>query len=190
MLNNVLGVLGTPTPPVTNSYESIQTFTVGSGGQSAITFTSIPSTYKHLQVRAILRSTYSGGTDFLSMKFNSDSTASNYSVHRLSGNGSTASAGASPNDFYLPFDYPAASTGASIYSALIIDILDYASTNKNKTSRILTGYDTNGGGQVYLDSAAWYNSGTAINSIEFKDYTVYAGNFAQYSSFALYGIKG
>jgi hypothetical protein len=43
---------------------------------------------------------------------------------------------------------------------------------------------------MYLNSHAWYNSGSAINAIELKDYSVYGANFAQYSHFALYGIKG
>jgi len=34
-------------PPVTNSYESIATVTVGSGGASSASFSSIPSTFKH-----------------------------------------------------------------------------------------------------------------------------------------------
>ena len=179
-----------PWEPV-GAYESIASVTVPSGGTSTVTFSNIPSTYTHLQIRGILRSTYtSNATDFMSMKFNSDSTASNYSVHRLTGNGTSASAGASANDFYLPFDYPANSVTAGVFSGMVIDILDYASTTKNKTSRILTGYDANGSGALSLVSQAWYNSGTAINSIQFQDYTVYNANFAQYSSFALYGIRG
>jgi len=192
LLNNVVGLLSPSAPLVVGDYESIATTIVGSGGTSAITFTSIPSTYKHLQVRAILRSTYTGNpTDFMSMKFNSDGTSTNYSVHRLTGTGSgNATAGASANDFYLPFDYPASSITSGVFSAMVVDILDYKSTNKNKTSRILTGYDANGSGSINLISHAWYNSGSAITSIEFKDYTFYGANFAQYSHFALYGIKG
>ena len=190
MISSLIGIIAS-SGVTGGDYESIATVTVGSGGAASVTFSSIPSTYTHLQIRGILRSTYTGNpTDFMSMKFNSDSTASNYSVHRLTGNGSSASAGASANDFYLPFDYPANSVTSGVFSGMVIDILDYASTNKNKTSRILTGYDANGSGALSLVSQAWYNSGTAISSIQFQDYTFYGANFAQYSSFALYGIKG
>jgi hypothetical protein len=189
LLNVVSGLLGTPTPVSTNSYESIATVTVGAGGASTVSFTSIPSTYKHLQVRAILRSTYAGSTDFMSMKFNSDGTAANYTVHKLQGNGASASASASVGDFYLPMDYPANTATSGVFGTFVIDILDYANTTKNKTSRILAGYDANGSGSVYLDSSLWLST-SAINSITFQDYTVYGGNYAQYSSFALYGIKG
>ena len=39
--------------PVLNSYESIATVTVGAGGTSTITFSSIPTGYTHLQIRGI-----------------------------------------------------------------------------------------------------------------------------------------
>ena len=56
----------------TNSYESIQTVTVGSGGQSTISFTSIPSTYKHLQIRMLARAT--GASTVGLIRFNSDAS--------------------------------------------------------------------------------------------------------------------
>jgi hypothetical protein len=69
---------------------------------------------------------------------------------------------------------------------VILDILDYADTNKFKTTRSLTGFDRNGAGSVSFNSGNW-RSGSAITSIR-----LFAGNnaFAQYSSLALYGIKG
>jgi hypothetical protein len=36
---------------VTTSYESIETVTVGSGGSATVTFSSIPATYTHLQIK-------------------------------------------------------------------------------------------------------------------------------------------
>jgi hypothetical protein len=64
--------------------------------------------------------------------------------------------------------------------------LDYTNTNKNKTARSLWGYDANGSGYVGLYSGLWRNT-SAINRI---DYVPASGTFPQYSSFALYGIKG
>jgi hypothetical protein len=71
----------------------------------------------------------------------------------------------------------------------VVDILDYASTSKNKTIRTLSGADINGaGGDLRLSSGLWFATPAAITSI-----TLYANggssDFAQYSSFALYGIK-
>jgi hypothetical protein len=164
------------------AYDSLATVTVPSGGVASITFTGIPSTYKHLQIRALTRSVNVGGL-YVNMRFNGD-TASNYSYHELYGNGTSALAAAgSSTTFAVGIDgvYNIAST----FNAGIIDILDYANTNKNKTTRTLTGFDNNGSGLIFLVSSLW-RSTAAINQIEF---TVSSGNFAEYSSFALYGIK-
>jgi hypothetical protein len=161
------------------SYESIATVTVGGGGSSSISFTSIPATYKHLQVRIL--SGQGNATQGASMQFNSD-TGSNYKIHALDGSGSTvatAAGGATPYVLY----YSGSSSGLQ---ATVVDILDYANTNKYKVSRSLQGYDLNGSGHIVLLSHLWMNT-NAITSI-LIDGT--GSNFIQYSSFALYGIKG
>lgn len=186
LLNNIAALLGVGGGE-TNSYESIQTYTVGAGGSSSISFTSIPSTYKHLQIRAIARSTRSNVNDNIYMGFNADTTTSNYNAHWLVGDGSSASASQLSGVQTAICSINAAGTaGSNIFSAVVIDVLDYASANKNKTGRTLSGYDNNGSGVVGIFSELWMNT-TAINSIQF---TSFYGNFAQYSSFALYGIKG
>jgi hypothetical protein len=181
-LSPILGIIASQNyPRITNSYESIATVSVGAGGASSIEFTSIPSTYKHLQVRGIARRS-SGSTNTI-VNFNSD-TGSNYSTHYLLGNGSSASAGAesSVNRFYLDI-LTASSTS---YSASVMDILDYSSTTKYKTARTLAGIDLNGSGTVWLVSGLWRNT-AAISSI--KLFLESSASFEQYSTFALYGIR-
>ena len=187
----IAGSLSAPTAPATNSWESIATFTVGSGGSSSIVFGSggtIPQTYKHLQIRHIARGTSSNTLDNMQMQYNGD-TAGNYISHFLYGTGSgsgAAGATAANNSFMLSSRISAANTGASMFGSGVIDILDYANTSKNKTMRSLSGWDGNGSGEVFLESGLWMST-SAVTSI-----TLYpnSGNFAQYSSFALYGIKG
>ena len=179
MLNNIVGLLDAGIPASTNSYESISTVTVGSGGQSTITFSSIPSTYKHLQIRAIAKA--SGSNFNPKMQFNSD-TGSNYSWHYIYGDGSTAVAGAGATQAFIYNSI--ISTNSSMYNAFIIDILDYTNTNKYKTTRELSGQDRNASGEIALWSGNW-RSTSAITSIAFSN-----GTFDQYSQFALYGIKG
>ena len=172
-------VLGTTASQNTKSFlggdfESIQTVTVGAGGSNSITFSSIPSTYSHLQLRIVANS----GGDRL--QFNSD-TGSNYARHYSLGNGSTASAGGSINQTYAAVgDY---TTTASFFPGTIIDILDYSNTNKYKTIRSFTGFDNNTQVEAFQFGAHW-RSNSAISSI-----TITGGTMAQYSSFALYGIK-
>ena len=183
MLNIISGTLSTGAPPVApNSYESIATVSVGSGGSGTITFSSIPSGYEHLQIRAINLGSASG-TD-VRIRFNSD-TGSNYRTHYLYGQGSSAVAGASGATTYATIALTSLSTDKP--SVLVTDILDYRSTSKNKTIRSLTGMDNNGSGYILLYSGLWFATPAAITQI---DITPNSGNFNQYSSFALYGIKG
>lgn len=186
--NAVAGIYGIGVPPAPpTSYESIATQTVGSGGASYIEFTSIPSTYKHLQIRGIGRTSRASVEDVLKVQFNGD-TASNYSWHNLAGYGAGVESNASTGQPEMKLGWIAAnSTGASINGAVIIDVLDYLSTSKNKTCRSLTGYDYNGGGQVILASGLWFKTPEAITSIKI---TPAFSTFQQYSTFALYGIKG
>ena len=191
LLNTIFGSLSSGVAASTNSYESISTVTVGGGGAANVEFTSIPSTYKHLQVRCFAqtnRGTYGG--DAAKIQFNSD-TSANYTYHSLRGNGSSAS---SSNEVNLAYGYSVdTGTGvSSTFGAAVIDILDYLDTNKNKTIRTLTGNDINGtiagyGGTVTFISVLWKNT-SAITSIKFTPES--GSQFNQYSSFALYGIKG
>jgi hypothetical protein len=169
-------------------YDSIATVTVGAGGASSIDFTSIPSTYRHLQIRGIGRGTNGSANLDMSLRFNSDATGGNYFWHRLYGEGTTAfSNGTVTTPAQAFFLYgPAASATASVFGTAVVDVLDYTSANKYKTIRSLWGYDANGSGFVGLGSAAWANSSTAVNAVSL---ICASGNFAQYSQFALYGVK-
>lgn len=175
-----------------NSYESIATVSVGSGGSSSISFSSIPSTYKHLQIRAIVATTQGNdrGNTAIYAQFNSD-TGTNYSWHQLKGNNSAATSTnfANENAIYGSDTlYAGGVTG--VYGAQIIDILDYSNTSKYKTVRVLNGFDSNsattGNTSIALNSGLW-RSTAAISTITIP-YTGF--NYKQYSHFALYGIKG
>jgi len=165
------------------SFDSIATTTVGAGGTSSISFTSIPSGYSHLQIRAFSRSQRSDSSaDEVFMTINSTSLTRN---HYLFGTGSSVLSGSATAGW--TGISTAASAASDIFGTTIIDILDYANTNKNKTIRSLSGFDTNGGGEIYLLSNFLDNT-SAISSLTFN--CSGSNSFAQYSSFALYGIKG
>lgn len=172
------------------SFESIATVTVGSGGSSSITFSSIPSTYQHLQIRSFAK-IGANANDFSNIvyQFNSD-TGANYTLHTLRGNGSNAqvySATGTPAVYSNPAAPASPSAYANMFGTAILDILDYSNTNKYKTTRSLQGFETNGGyGYAGITSGVWLNT-AAITSITITpDYN----SWTQYSSFALYGIKG
>jgi hypothetical protein len=182
----ILGIMASSFPVATTSYESIATYN-GTGSSGVITFSSIPSTYKHLQIRAILRGTSAYTANGTNMNFNSDS-GSNYTLHRLIGDGASASSDGytarSGAWFGLEVD---ANASANIYAAAVTDILDYTNTNKYKSVRSMGGYDLNGSGQMNFASALWLNT-AAITSISIT--AAFGGNWTTGSQFALYGIKG
>jgi hypothetical protein len=185
MLNSIVGLLS-PGGGAANSYESISTVTVGGAGSSQIDFTSIPSTYKHLQIRGISRSTDSSANTQTKLTINGVTT--NYTLHQLFGDGSSATAFALTAQTSTLFEAMTADTAsASIYGVTIIDILDYLSTDKYKTFRIMGGYDANGSGRLALSSGMTTTNTNAVTSVTL---TPRFGNFKQYTQFALYGIKG
>lgn len=181
----MLGIIASQNyPRITNSYESIQTVTVGAGGQASISFTSIPSTFKHLQIRGIARQAGGGDTQNY-MRFNGD-TATNYSTHAVFGYGSGTGVLGNDNVNYMSVA-AATSLATNVFVGVVVDILEYSNANTYKTMRAISGDDQNGGGYVWFSSGNWRNT-SAINSITI--YNNSSQNFVQYSSFALYGIKG
>lgn len=170
------------TPTVNTSYESIETITLTSVATS-ITFSSIPQTYKHLQIRCI-----SAGDQNTSvrMRLNGD-TGSNYSWHGLQagpgyGSGVYANYGASDSSMMM-FDQQLSSS--IYYNPSICDILEYTNTSKYKTIKTLSGVEGSTG-FLYLQGGLWLST-SAITSITIKPNSF---NFQDKSTFALYGIKG
>jgi hypothetical protein len=185
----ILGVIASshytnPTPPDLGAMFPLGMVQVGSGGAATISFTGIPSTYTHLQLRGINRNTTANNT--FRLRFNSD-TGSNYTRHFLYGNGTSALAAAGASQTSTGVGIIATSSNsASIFSAFVIDILDYKDTSKYKTMRSFGGYDANGSGNIGLFSGVWMNT-AAITSISLLSDS---GDQEQYTQFALYGIKG
>ncbi len=178
----ILGIMASSTPSVGN-YESIATFN-GTGSSGTITFSSIASTYKHLQIRLIAKDT-GGVSPQIQVTFNSD-TASNYSRHRLTGNGTSAAAFGEANTSNIPFlGQVGLPTAASTYGVAIIDILDYSNTNIYKTLRVLSGQDSNGSGGVDFTSGSWRNT-AAISTVTVS---LSGSNYTTATQIALYGIR-
>lgn len=181
----ILGIVASGADVAGTAFESIASAT-GTGSSGTITFSSIPSTYQHLQLRMITRDAFATtGIDYVRLRFNNDS-ATNYARHQLRGNGSTASAtGATSLDNILLYGHPLGSNTSNIMGTYVVDIHDYASGSKNTTVRAISGCDLNGSGEIYLTSGLWLNT-NAVNRID-----IIAGgtNFTTSTVIALYGIK-
>jgi hypothetical protein len=151
-------------------------------GTGTTTFSNIPQNYEHLQIRLIAATSTSAA---LLVRFNADDTNSYYN-HELSGDGSNAAATSRTPRTGLVIQSGGMPSATSYFGATIIDILDYANTNKYKTVRALSGQDQNGSGVIYLHSGA-YPSTTAVSSITVVVNSGY--NFNTNTHIALYGIK-
>jgi hypothetical protein len=166
-----------------SSYEIIST-AFGTGSSGVIDFTSIPQTYKHLQIRYTAKNSSTATQMNITMN---GITSGVYIRHSLLGDGSTASfSNSSTSQTAIQLvESMANSTTANAVNAGVIDILDYSSTTKNKTIKALYGMADNLT-RVYF-SGGLYNQTTAVSSLTL---TASANNFASLSRFSLYGIRG
>lgn len=184
MLNTILGSLSGGVAAATSSYESIASTSPTSG--TSITFNSIPSDYKHLQIRY---SIITGAYEYIRFRFNGD-TASNYTSHILWARegGSIGAEGYTAAGSGLIYSNNIEGTTDTYPNVGIIDILDYANTSKYKTLRTLAADQNNGQlnprSMIQLSSNAWLST-SAVNS-----FTLITGTFAIGTTISLYGIKG
>ena len=186
---SILGAEGLTAFPVFGDFESIATVTLATSAAS-ITFSDIPQGYKHLQLRMLIRTNFNWPSSVpVFVNFNGETGNVNLSKHIIYGNGSSIGAYGSGND--RGFGGTARlGTLANVYSAVIVDILDYSSTEKFTTMRGITGEDENGAttGVVQIDSNCW-RSTAAVSSILITPFGSGA-NFVQHNTAALYGIRG
>ena len=186
------------TPVVPSSFYSIATVTAA-GGETSLSFTSIPGTYKSLQIRGLAKTTYStaNSNNYVTISFNSDVTSS-YANHDLTGSNSnafaegTASGGGALAAVRFASTNSYTGVPSQAYGAFIVDVIDYASSSKYKTVRSFAGRDTNGATSsgagvdgISLSSSLWTNT-AAVTTITL----LLAGQaMAAGSTFALYGVK-
>lgn len=164
-----------------SSYESIAT--VSLSGVAGTTFSSIPSGFKHLQLRFLGLESNANDTR---LRFNSD-TGSNYALHYLRGSGAAASSTGIASTTSIRGSNAFNGMNATYPSVVIIDILDFASTTKNKTTRHFYGLDMNGSGEVAVMSGLWMST-SAVTSVTFE-INGSGSTFNAGSTIALYGIK-
>lgn len=200
-MSPIIGIIASSTQQgrggLVGSYDALASITVGVGGVSSVVFSGIPTGYQHLEVRCFAqtnRATYD--RDSLPFRFNGDTTSS-YSSHGTYGNGDGAG-GVGGSSSTSQTNGSAGTIGTGVensglqFGVSILQILDYASSNKNKTTRALSGTDMNGtgtggiGGIVEYISSAWYKT-SPITSITF--FPGVGTLFNRYSTFSLYGVK-
>ena len=169
--------------------ELISSVTVGSGGASNITFSSIPATYTDLVLVISGRTATAIISDAMKMQFNND-TGSNYSSRSLYTDSvsSVNSTSYSSIGYFLNVGwFPAANNTANLFSNFAVTIPNYAGS-ATKTVSFDSVTETNGGtlnGGLTISAGLW-NSTAAITSI--KIYGDYGQNLVENSTAYLYGI--
>jgi hypothetical protein len=168
-----------------NTYDLITSTTVGAGGVSAITFSSIPATYTDLIVKLSGRSTSSGGD--CSVTFNGNNTS--YSSRVMYGDGSAVSSSSTASAASATWGAGAinrSTTTSNTFANTDIYIPNYANSSSKPLST--DSAEENNGSQAYqmIVTSLWGNS-SAITSITLTPSS--SGNFVQYSTATLYGIK-
>lgn len=167
------------------SFDLLET-TLISTNTASVTFSSLGSysAYKHLQIRYTVRASADTWVE-LWLRMN-NSSSGEYARHQLRGTGSQVNSEASSaSDTKIMIGQAAQTATTQAYYAGVIDILDFGSSNKNTTTRGLTGYTANGYDDVRLNSGLWNNT-AAVTSLTILPASA---NLASGSRFSLYGIK-
>lgn len=177
-------VIGANPGVLDGNFESIATVNITASGTNIFSFSGIPQTYRHLQLRILTR--ILNGNNFAEIDLTMNGgTGGQFNRYILQGNGSSVSQVHSGSQ--AQFRIPAMGSGTtSNYGVHIIDFLDYSNTTKFKTMTCLFGRDVLGGtdSNIAVVSGVWRTT-TAINAINF-----YAlGDYGPGSVFALYGVK-
>jgi hypothetical protein len=160
------------------------------GTQATITFSNLDAyfgKFKHLQLRTLARSVSSGTSENGLLRFNGD-TGANYSAHYVYTQTTVVPSGAltSQTDLRYFSILAGTSNATGIFSPAIMDIADFSSSTKNKTTRMISGGISPAVyGEIFLGSGA-YLSTSPISSISLSS----TSSFATGSRFSLYGLGG
>jgi len=169
------------------AFDSIQTITTS--GSTQITFTNIPQTYKHLQLRFIVRTNYSVMDSMYLYNFNGDTGNTNSSHYQLYGSGAALSGGIQYGSYSSFIGYCPGSTAlANTFGVGVVEILDYSNPLKLKTIRAVTGWEDNTSGANSLVSALPIDK-PALNPVTTLS-VAFNGTIQAGSHFALYGMRG
>jgi hypothetical protein len=169
------------------TFTKIASVSVGSGGSSSISFTSIPSTYTDLVLKVSLREA-TANNGVAKLKFNSSATS--YTARLLWGNGSSFGSSTNYTGGGTYYGTDGSSNGSSntvnSFASAEYYVPNYAGSNFKSIS-FDGGAETNATAIFLGLSAGLWSNTAAITSIDITEFS--GTNWAQYSTATLYGIK-
>ena len=172
-----------------DTFVKIASVTVGSGGASSISFTSIPSTYTDLVLKVSARTTRNDGITFDGLAITFNSSSSGYTNRMVYGDGSAAASLVGSTSF-ISWGYATGNTGvtANTFGSLDAYIPNYAGSTYKSVS-LDSASENNGTSAIAALSAGLWSNTAAITSISMIPTSTAGINFMQYSTATLYGIK-
>ena len=166
------------------NYVLLETITVGEAGASSVTFNNIPqSGYTDLKVVYSARGLAAATDRGMFVQFNGDTTSS-YTYKFLRGDGSSAGSGGSTTTFLYWGNFPAASATANTFGNGEFYIPNYTSSNyKSVSSDSVSENNATAGWDTFV-AGLWSKTNAITSMLLYPE----SGNFAQYSTFSLYGL--
>jgi hypothetical protein len=165
-----------------NTYTLIQTATVGSGGTSAIDFSSIPSTYTDLKLVFSIRTSRSGSAaDAVALKINN--VVTNQTSRNLYGDGSSALS-VSGTEIQAILNGNSGTTNA--FGSGEFYLPNYAGSTYKSVSVESVQENNFSGARTDMVAGLWSQT-TAINQLSL--YSVNSATILEFSLASLYGIK-
>ena len=188
----ILAVAGAGAAGGGGAYDRLATTILANNSTQSIEFTSLGSysAYKHLQLRGVIQTQRSASSsDVGVLRFNGDA-ATNYTWHWLEAGGTNLVSEGFTSRTYARVEEVSTNSGGTLsWTPIIIDILDFNNTSKNKTVRFIYGHpQTQGGSRVVSLSSSVWMSTSAITSLTL-DFTLSANNYTAGSRLSLYGVK-
>jgi hypothetical protein len=162
-----------------NTFELIASSTVGLLGASSIDFTSIPSTYTDIVIKATLRTNNADTLDCLTVKPNN--SAANMTYKFLRGDG-TSAASASINRLFIN----GTTSTANTFSNSELYFTNYSGSSYKSISADSVNETNATGGTLGFQAFLWSDT-SAITSIILTP--LFGSTFLQYSTAYLYGVK-
>lgn len=169
-----------------NNYVLLERIELNASAAS-VTFANIPqSGYTDLKIVVSSRATGSRGEDAMLIRFNSDSTAANYSIKWLRGNGSAATSGdgAGFAGGYIG-EFNGGTSTSSTFTSQEVYIPNYTSSNAKSFSVDITQEANQTLAYAHLFAGLWTGT-TAVTAITFTDHN--SNSFTSGSTFSLYGV--
>ncbi len=157
-----------------STYTPIATYTVSSS-ISTYTFSSVPLTYTDIVL--VIKGSLSG-SDAIYLRFNGDTSSSNYCRNYVYGAGSGAAAGKVNSEAGIAF------SAGTDQGNTIIHIFNYANTTTKKAVILRNDYLSNA---TVATAGMWQINNAAISSISLT--TASGNNYTSGTMFTLYGIS-